>query len=158
MLIVWQRQKSTQQTVHICNEILQMHLLLTVPRTHAASRWDAIEIQKPTNLIVAMGFLNSFRDGIALNLRQLDISDAVLLVCRCTWAERTIPTRWDNSIYISFYQFNVLFHIRIASLWWLFFGEIGTHTNVLLLQFGRIPGWVLMYNNETCNAAIYLGW
>ena len=43
------------------------------------------------------------RDGNDLNLRQLDnISDAVLLVCRCTWVERTGTTRWDNSIFNSF--------------------------------------------------------
>ena len=53
-----------------------------------------------------MGLLDSFRDGNDLNLRQLDnISDAVLLVCRCTWAERSITTRWDNSICISLNQF-----------------------------------------------------
>ena len=47
-----------------------------------------------SSLIVVMDLLNGFRDGNDLNLRQLDnISDAVLLVCRCTWAERSITTR-----------------------------------------------------------------
>ena len=46
------------------------------------------------SLIVVIDLLDSFRDGNDLNLRQLDNnSDAVLIVCRCTWAERTITTR-----------------------------------------------------------------
>ena len=53
-----------------------------------------IPISYCVSLIVVMDLLNSFRDGNDLNLRQMDnISDAVLLVCRCTWAERTITTR-----------------------------------------------------------------
>ena len=102
---------------------------------------------------VVIDWLDSFRDGSDLNLRQLDNnSDAVLLVCRFTWAETTITTRWDNSIYISFYQLKVLFHIRIASLLWLFcFGKIGIHPIVVFLQLVRFRGWVVMKNNETCN-------
>ena len=41
-----------------------------------------------SSLIVVIDLLNSSRYGTGLTLRQLDnISDAVLLVCRCTWAE-----------------------------------------------------------------------
>ena len=39
-----------------------------------------------------MGLFESFRDGNDLNLRLDNISDAVLLVCRCTWAEGNITT------------------------------------------------------------------
>ena len=86
-----------------------------------------------------MDLLTSFRDDNDLNMRQLDnISDAVLLVSRCSWAERTITTRWDESVYVS--------------LLWVSFGEIGTHPNVVLLQFLRFRGWFVMKNNETCNA------
>ena len=100
-----------------------------------------------------MDLLNSFRDGNDLNLRQLDnIPDAVLLVCRCTWAESTMTTRWDNSIENSFYQFKVLFYIRVVSLLWFFFGEIDAHPNVVFLQMVRFRGWVVMKNNKTCNA------
>ena len=46
-----------------------------------------------------MGLLNSFRDGNDLNLGQLDnISDAVWLVCRCTWAERTDSGRFGKNM------------------------------------------------------------
>ena len=33
-----------------------------------------------------------------------------------------------------------------------FFGDIGTHPNVIFLQVVRFRGWVVMKNNETCNA------
>ena len=53
-----------------------------------------IPISYCVSLIVVMDLWDSFRDGNDLNLRQMDnISDAVLLVCRCTWAERTITTQ-----------------------------------------------------------------
>ena len=45
------------------------------------------------------------------------------------------------------------FHIRVASLlWWLYFGEIDTHSIVAFLQLVRFRGLVVMKNNETCNA------
>ena len=47
-----------------------------------------------TSLIDVMGLLNSFRDGNDLNLRQLDISDAVLLVCRCRVRDTSSPAIW----------------------------------------------------------------
>ena len=46
-----------------------------------------------TSLIVVMGLL--FRDGNDLNLRQLEISDAVLLVCRCRVRDTSSLT-WAN--------------------------------------------------------------
>ena len=33
-----------------------------------------------------------------------------------------------------------------------FFGENGTHPNVVFLQLVRLRGWVVIKNNETCNA------
>ena len=45
-----------------------------------------------------------------------------------------------------------MFYIRIASLLWLFLVEIGTHPNVVFLHLVRFRGWVVMKNNETCNA------
>ena len=59
--------------------------------------------------VVVIDLLNSFRDGNDLNLSPLNsISDAVLLVCCCTWAETTITTRRISAICVSFYQFEVL--------------------------------------------------
>ena len=64
-----------------------------IPKYKSRFRF-AFSYSQPFSLIVVMDLLNSFRDGNDLSLRQLDnISDAVLLVCRCTWAERTITTR-----------------------------------------------------------------
>ena len=60
-----------------------------------------------SGLIIVMDLLNSFRDGHDLNLRQLDnISDAVLLDCRFTWAERiiTTPVRQIHLYFISSIQ------------------------------------------------------
>ena len=46
------------------------------------------------SLIVVMDLLNSLRNRNDLKVLQMDhISDAVWLVCCCTWAERTVITR-----------------------------------------------------------------
>ena len=72
-------------------DVVDKSLEEKLPEVIAKSFKDTIITN--VSLIVVIGLLNSFRDGNDLSLRQLDISDAVLLVCRCTWAERTITTR-----------------------------------------------------------------
>ena len=105
------------------------------------------------SLIVVIGLLNSFRDGNDLKLRQLDnISDAVLLVCRCTWAKR--PSQPGDRIPFIIHFINS----RFCSIYGLllccdcFFGKIGIHPNVVFPHLIRFRGSVVMKNNETCNA------
>ena len=74
----------------ICNFVPLLGLIIPTVADKNFSHYP----QQSFSLIVVIDLLNSFRDGNDLNLRQLDnISDAVLLVCRCTWAERSITTR-----------------------------------------------------------------
>ena len=108
---------------------------------------------KTNSLIVVIDLVKSFRGGKDLNLTLDNISDAVLLVCRCTWAERTITTQLDYSIFISFYQLKVFFiHELLYSCGDCFFWEVGTHPNVVFLQLVRIRSWVVMKINGSCNA------
>ena len=100
-----------------------------------------------------MDLLNSFSDGNDLNFRQLgNISDAVLLVCAALGQKKPsqpceiIPFlfHFNNSRFCSIYG---LLHCCDCIFW-----EIGTHPNVVFLQLVRFRGWVVMKNNETCNA------
>ena len=70
-------------------------------------------------LIVVMRLLKSLRDDNDLNLRHLDnTSDAVLLICCCTWLEEL--SQPGEIIPFLFHFINSYKHIyRIASLSWL---------------------------------------